>query len=106
MPRFPKVFIVCALLLWLPFPCLFAPFTFMREDFHPWYITFTSVACLGAHFFYLPAVGLSQIFGSDYRYSFVVAAFLQSAIFMALLWLLFRSRSRQLRPHTDTRFDQ
>jgi hypothetical protein len=104
MPRFPKLFVFVAFLLWLPFPFLFVPFTFMREDYHPWYITYSSLAFLLAHFFYYPAIGASQLFTHGGQHSFHVAAFAQSALFTALLWLLFRSRSRQLRsiPSTDS----
>jgi hypothetical protein len=45
-----KVFVFVAFFVWLPFPFLFVPFTVMRENYHPWWITYSSLAWLLAHF--------------------------------------------------------
>ena len=68
--------------VWIPFPCLFLPFTFMKEDYHPWYIDYTGNFFMLAILYYIPvnclSAGVRLIFG--YAPSMHVAAFIQSLL--------------------------
>lgn len=95
--RLPRALWLLVALLWLPFPCLFVPFTFMREDYHPWYIGYTSPLYLIAAFFYQPAsfvtFGPLILAGHSPSISlYRVAAFFQSALLSVLAWHTYASR--------------
>jgi hypothetical protein len=71
--------------VWIPFPCLFLPFTMMKEDYDPWYVNYTSPLVLLAMMFYQPAnlltTGVRIIFGyAPSMPAMHVAAFIQSLI--------------------------
>ena len=71
--------------VWIPFPCLFLPFTLMKEDYDPWYIDYTSPVSILAVLFYTPANFLTthvpMMLGYDPSIrAFHLAAFIQSLI--------------------------
>ena len=71
--------------VWLPFGCLFLPFTFLKEPYHPWYIDYTFPLVMGAIMFYYPAnllaTGVPMLLGYQSSESAMhVAAFIQSLI--------------------------
>ena len=71
--------------VWIPFPCLFLPFTLMKEDYDPWYIGYTNPFVLLAIMFYQPAnlltTGTCILFGYEpSMLAMNVAAFIQSLI--------------------------
>ena len=70
---------------WLPFPCLFLPFTYLKEPYHPWYIDYTFPFVWDAIILNYPAnllaVGLPMRFGYEGSMSLMhAAAFMQSAM--------------------------
>ena len=95
--RLPKKFWLLVTVLWLPFPCLFVPFTLMREDSDPWYIVYTTPLSLLGMSFYQPAnlVTTAPLILGGHHPSIPllrVAAFIQSALLSALLWRSYASR--------------
>ena len=91
--RWPRLIAV-----WIPFPCLFLPFTFMKEAYDPWYIDYTSPFVILAGIFYQPAtslaVGVPMIFGySSSMSAMYAAAFIQS--FM-LSYFILRAARREI----------
>jgi hypothetical protein len=86
--------------VWIPLPCLLLPFTMMREDYHPWYISYTSPLVLLAILFYQPAnlitTGIGMLFGFAPSMTAVkTAAVIQSLI---LSYFVLRSRRKNVGP--------
>ncbi len=84
--------------VWIPLPCLFLPFTMMREDYHPWYISYTSPLVILAILFYQPAnlvtTGVGLLLGFAPSMTAVkTAAVIQSVI---LSYFVLRSRRRNV----------
>ena len=87
--------------VWIPFPCLFLPFTMMREDYHPWHIGYTNPLFLLAILFYTPANLLTTHVRMWLGYdpsmpAFHLAAFIQSLILT--YWVLRAGRRKAADP--------
>ena len=85
MRNIPLLRWIWLIAVWIPFPCLFLPFTMMKEDYDPWYIDYTSPFFLLAMLFYQPAniltTGVRILFGyAPSMPAMYVAAFIQSLI--------------------------
>ncbi|WP_038171906.1 hypothetical protein [Verrucomicrobium sp. BvORR106] len=93
-----RLFLLIA--VWIPLPCLFLPFTMMREDYHPWYISYTSPLVILAILFYQPAnlvtTSVGMLFGFSPSMTAVnIAAVIQSLI---LSYFVLRSRRKNVGP--------
>jgi hypothetical protein len=82
------LFIVCALVAWLPFVCLFAPFRMTVQDGDAWYVSYTSVLYLRARWVYSPAVA---VFGPAWL---VGAGLVQSMLVMLGLRICIHKAAR------------
>lgn len=92
--------------IWIPFPCLFLPFTMMREDDDPWYIEYTSSLGLCATVFYAPSDLLMQSARSAFGQGFSMlasnaAAFIQSLLLSLFVWKMGRRKPTETKPRID-----
>ena len=71
--------LLCVVVAWLPFVCLFAPFRMTFQPGDAWHLSYTSVLYLHARWLYSPAIA---IFGPAWL---VVASLLQSTLVMLVL---------------------
>lgn len=77
--------------VWIPFPCLFLPFSFMGESDDPWYISYTGPVSLWTFLFYMPASFLTAHVRMMLGYgpsipAFHLGAFTQSLILSYFVW--------------------
>ncbi len=105
--RIPKaVSILIVIFFFTPFVCLFLPseLAMDRDYSHPYLAYTTPLALMAPLFFYVPIL-IMDSFKLSVGIWFYCGAFLQSLFLtlttIGILWLLLRSRSRQLNAYRD-----